>query len=609
MFQNAKLAPVFRAFGVYLATGALCVLALIWALELHRADLTVPFYYTVRGDNFQGAMCVKTVVDFGWHLDNPLLGAPGELNSRDFPLSDNLHFGLVRLLSTFSHDYGVVLNFFYLIGYPLASWTCLFALRRLGVGVLVAVVVSLLYAFLPFHFLRGQSHLLLSSYYAVPLMSLVVVWIARGEPLFLQEDDGGEIRSSPRTIIAFATSVGISATSTYYAIFGAFFVVVACAISLARRWSLRRGLDAAIVVTLIGLSLAAQLSPSLYHIARHGRVEEVAKRTADEAEFYGLKINRLLLPTLGHRFAPFQKLNPHGAAAGKHQYARISMNDVNEGETASLGLIGGVGFAFLLAALFVPRLAADFSGLIFILSRLNLAAILLGTVGGFSSAVALLISPQIRAYNRISVYIAFFSLTAVALGLDALWRKFSEKPLLRMGFVVALGLLLILGLWDQSPAAMVPDYAAEAQAFEADGRFAREIESTLTDRAMVYQLPYVPFPETPPVAPMRDYDHLWGYFHSTRVKWSYGAMKGRETDAWQRRVAALPIKEMVAQLAAAQFGGITVDGNAYPDGGAQIRDEIERATGSAPLTGGAGRVAFFQIPPTGKHEPTRRREG
>jgi phosphoglycerol transferase len=606
MTRFDKLRPALATLGLYLATGALSVAALVWALELHRADLRVPLYYTMRGDNFEHAMWLKTVVDFGSHLDNPLLGAPGALNLRDYPLSDTLHFGTVWLLARLTPSYGLVVNLFYLVGYPLAAWTSLFALRRLGLSSSVAVVVSLLYAFLPYHFLRGQCHILLSGYYAVPLMALVTIWIARGEPLFFASDDPDKTRNRMKAIVTLVTCVAIPATSTYYAFFGAFFVAVACGLSLARRWSFKRGLESALVTILMFGSLAVQLSPTLVHFARHGKTAEIARRTPHEAELYGLKIKRLLLPTVGHRLGLFQKLNTHGVLS-KHDYAKISMTEINENETSALGLVGVAGFLFLLVALFVPRIAGPPAGLVFTLSRLNVAAILLATVGGFSSGIAALISPQIRAYNRISVYIAFYSLIAVGLGLEALRRRLADRPRARFLFVPAVGALLALGLWDQCPLAMVPDYVAESRAFEADQQFVQRIESTLGDHAMVFQLPYVPFPETPPVAPMHDYDHFWGYFHSTKLRWSYGAMKTRPVDEWQRRVASLPTPELVAELSAAGFRGITVDGNGYADGGERIRSELENATRCAPQSGGAGRVAFFTINPTDKTELARRK--
>src|SRR2546430_743942 len=60
----------------------------------------------------------------------------------------------------------------------------LLVLRWLGVSRAVAAVLAVLYAFLPSHFFRGEVHLLLSGYYAVPLGVVLAVMATRGEALF-----------------------------------------------------------------------------------------------------------------------------------------------------------------------------------------------------------------------------------------------------------------------------------------------------------------------------------------------------------------------------------------------------------------------------------------
>jgi len=42
-----------------------------------------------------------------------------------------------------------------------------------------------------------------------------------------------------------------------------------------------------------------------------------------------------------------------------------------------------------------------------LLASLALFAVLLGTLGGVGSLIGHLVTPQVRAYNRISIYIAF----------------------------------------------------------------------------------------------------------------------------------------------------------------------------------------------------------
>src|SRR2546429_1189579 len=44
-----------------------------------------------------------------------------------------------------------------------------------------------------------------------------------------------------------------------------------------------------------------------------------------------------------------------------------------------------------------------------------------------SCLLALLVSPAIRAYNRVSVYLAFFALLSVALLLEGLFRRYQSS--------------------------------------------------------------------------------------------------------------------------------------------------------------------------------------
>ena len=73
---------------------------------------------------------------------------------------------------------------------------------------------------------------------------------------------------------------------------------------------------------------------------------------------------------------------------------------------------------------------------------------------------------------------------------------------------------------------------------------------------MIFQMPYVPFPESPPVNKMVDYEHFKAYLHSKPLRWSYGAIEEGENDLWQRAVTAKPAEEFVGEISRAGFTGI-----------------------------------------------------
>jgi phosphoglycerol transferase len=223
--------------------------------------------------------------------------------------------------------------------------------------------------------------------------------------------------------------------------------------------------------------------------------------------------------------------------------------------------------------------------------------VLLGIIGGFGFLFAVLVSNAIRSYNRISTYIAFFSLMAVAVGLETLYRRTAKK---RIVFYALCGLVLIGGFWDQTAHYYIPDYSGTKSEFLNDADFVNRIEASVPAGAMIFQLPYFPFPENGTVHEMHDYDHLRGYLHSKNLRWSYGTIKGRPGDRAQQRVVQLPPAEFVEALVAGGFSGIYLDRNGYEDGAAAMESELSKILQSKPLVSANARLLFFNLTDYGR---------
>jgi phosphoglycerol transferase len=112
---------------------------------------------------------------------------------------------------------------------------------------------------------------------------------------------------------------------------------------------------------------------------------------------------------------------------------------------------------------------------------------------------------------------------------------------------------------------------------------------------MIFQLPYVPFPEHPGFHKMQAYDHLRGYLHSKNLRWSYGTMKNRDGDRAQSAVAELPAEEFAEALAFAGFSGIYLDRFGYEDNGAAKESELSALLQTQPLVSPNGRLVFFNL--------------
>ncbi len=502
------------------------MVAAVSLLQLWRADLRVPFDY--GGDSLLFALVIKTVADHGWYWVNPAVGAPGRLELYDYPFTahDTFHVLLIKMMTWCTRDWALVFNVYFLLGFPLIALSAMAVLRRFGVGYGPSIVVSVLYAFLPSRLLKGEGHLFLDSFYQVPLAVLVLLWVCeRDPPLFpiarssasaSKRRTGLDMRRG-RSVAALLICAFVACTSLYYAFFS-ICLLLAGGVWASLMWRSTRNAVAGLALAgVIVAGLGANGLPTLIYQARHGSNVSVGTRESWEAETYGMKIAQLLLPVDGHRLPLLERL--------KDRYNATAPLGGENGVT-SLGLVGDVGFLALFGMLLSGR---HFEGgsreVLRPLAVFNLLSVLLGTIGGFGSLIALLVSPQIRTYSRLSVFIAFFALFAVAALLDRLCRRHpSLGP-------VTLPLVLFLGLYDQGTRYAVRHYAATKKQYASDGDLVRRIEASVPPGAAIFELPYMTFPEPAwreRFGSSATVDPPW--LRGTRERWSGAPRTSRSTN-------------------------------------------------------------------------------
>jgi phosphoglycerol transferase len=211
-------------------------------------------------------------------------------------------------------------------------------------------------------------------------------------------------------------------------------------------------------------------------------------------------------------------------------------------------------------------------------ARLSVAALLLGTIGGFGSLLSL-VSPEIRAYNRISPFIAFFALAAVALWIDR--ATLARTRWLR---AVVWVLVLVVGIADQHPP--VKGAAAHLKAGAEPWRdvvaFVRDLEARLPEGTALYQLPPRPYPRDSGIETMGVYDHFLPYLASRTLRWSYPTLSGQQLQ-WQRGLFRLPERDWPAHLAGAGFRAVLIDRAGYADRGQAVAASLRSAPGVTTL--------------------------
>ena len=571
-----------------LSSVAIGVLTHIWSQPLH-----VPFQYAhAQGDDEADAtldlMLIKNVHETGWFNHNPKLNAPFEQQWAEWPMGgDLLAYTIKKGIVEVTNDVPLTFNLFWLLTFPMTAFAAFPALRSLRVSRSAAVVGAVLFSLAPYHFRNGAGHENLAFYVGVPTIVLLCMKMLGPDAALPR---GGDLRHRfgwwrIRWLLAGVVLIGI--TGIYYLAFllcmvGICALIGACARRRPGRIALALGVGAVGLAT----SAIANLPTLLFRWSHVANLLGVPDRRPGVSEAYPLRVVELLSPVSQHRLGPLAWI--------ADQLYGIKQRGFG---TAMLGLAGSIGLILAIGALVLwgTRRSHDrgwsFEARIGIVI---LAALLLGTGGGISRALELTGLSGVRAWTRIAIVIAFASIVAFSRLLDrmrvALMRR--SRPLPRVVVSATLGLIMVLGIFDQASPALVPK--PRVAAWRADEAFVATLEHQLPRNAMVFQLPVVDFPEHGSTLDMSAHDLIkQGYLHSRTLRWSAGGIRGRSGE-WQWPAARLRTRTLVRGLSALGFAAIMVDRRGYSDFGAHRAAALRHLLG-APIARRGDRLVAWSL--------------
>lgn len=537
-----------EGWGLALLVAALSMLVFWFASGMQRGSLDTPMVY--GGDALQYGYIVQSFAQSGGLSNIQNAGAPFTTQNIDFPNGDLSNMAIAAAL--FSGGYGLGFNLYLLFSVGLTAVAGFAIARRCRLSPGVAFIVGLAFALLPFHFQR-MVHLFYGNYST----AVVALWLSLrlASPL-LTPSRSRNARWLGVAVVVLAC-VWCGTTGVYYAFFTCIVLAVAAIFQSAHQTSLRPAIRAAGLGALIVLCVAVQLIPTQLFNRENGPNPSVAKRGLIESEIYSLRLAQMLLPVQQHRVPLLAKV--------RAKYDAES-TPVNENGTATLGALASAGFLMGLLMLFLPSVRRHFHPSQQLCAVLLIALFLYATMGGLGSLFALFVSPQIRALNRISPYIALFSLIISGATLQLIWNYLHEKyP--RLGGAssavpaAALGALALVVIADQ----VSPSYRQSRQErdgtatrYQFDRAFGERLTAELPAGAMVMQLPYMSYPESPDEV-LGSYTQFRNTLHAPSLHWSHGAMRARPEGNWLADVNALPPTAFVDAIQALGFSALVLD--------------------------------------------------
>lgn len=503
-------------------------------LIYRRANIAYPLFYG-SGDDLGVYYLVKTIRDYGITLVNNRTGGLTGGDMFDYPYSDKFSFITVKLISLFVNNVYVITNLFYFSSFIIIALVTSAVCRKLSYSRSTSYMVAILYAFSPF-ITQRYPHMWLIPYYMLPIACYIAIRISKEQTDPVSKD---ALKKQYPWLLFLAFCCGF--TGMYYAFFSCAVFMIAIVINfftadgkpIFKRF--KEAFRHVVFVGFTGMGVAVNIIPNLLYWRINGTVanSELATREIEGAEKYGLKLIQLLLPRSSHRIEGLAKITS--------EYSRnYPLN--NENMTATLGIVGVVGFIVALIMIFSNRKEN------IVEAKLILATFLVGTIGGIGSLVSVFVSSTIRGYNRISLMIMFLCLLVVANLLEKLKGK--VKPSAFIGIIAA---VVIVGFFDQTVTYNLANYTS----FESSRAVVRYIEDQLEPNDMVYILPCQDWPTG------GGYKNHVGFIEDDELIWSWGSAQAREETCWQQTIANSDAENMITALRASGYDAIYFDTSLY----------------------------------------------
>ena len=530
----------------------LCAGLCFFVLNVNSSTFMMP-QYGYEGDTIFGMISLKSMQE-SFFMEDFRLSSPFVFSVSEFPW-DRLNLFLMFFLSkSLSLNIWGALHLYYLATYFLSAIIAYIVLRKFDISASWSLLAAIAYAFVPYHFHRSVWHLALASYYLVPVSFLVFSW------LFC-----GEFKWSYLWGAAFYL-VLLALQSTYYF----FFAAIILGALFLRTIRIKDKKFAGVILGLLIFSSLAFLTiyklPAMLYQIENGVNDLFIARQPIEAHIYGLRLTSMMLKSF--QFLP-----------------------QNEAATSYIGLLGIVG----LLCLFIPKKREDF--LYEMMRFIFIVCFFFCTVDGLGLIFSSMTGGMVRGLNRVIVYLAFIAFLAAAKELDVYTKN--RTKLLYLGILTYAWGAVFFDFFDYraflNRSAFRNPYASQ---YESDRKLFQEMENVLPAGAQVYQLPYMPFLEVPPIHNMGDYEHFKAYLHTETLRFSYGANKGRQAHYWNMFIESLPPEDMVRELETCGFGAIYLDTAGYRDGGAALIEKLEDIIGHAPVYSPDRRRLYFTLSPS-----------
>lgn len=527
-------------------------------------DQYIPIGYG-GGDTMSSIINSRLLNEQLWFAQRPRMGAPDGTDTYDIPASllHNADLVVLKFCNIITADPMFAYNLSIYFMHYIAAIIAFFVFKELGIMRWLATCVSIVFGFMPYIAMRIAHYQLIAIYF-VPLTVLLCIW------LFERQDvlrPGKGFFKNKRNIWSLVFIVLIANNGiAYYPFFSCYLLGVVAIIKLLQTKKIKSMIPSIVAIMGICFCIILEMVPMfIYHMQNGRNAVAVVREGFIGAEMYEMKLMQLFMPSNSKLASVFSERI--------EQYNNLTPT-VTENTTSYLGIFAIVGMLALIIYFFVRKTDAITKRIHF-LSVLLLFMLFLVAGNGIGVAFTLFVSDSIRGYCRGVVFIFFIILLGFAHIIQELCSGNREKMI--KGFTIALA---VVSLWESIPFSNEA-LLSDTEVYYSDRDFIQTIEANVEAGSMIYQLPYLPYPEGGLIRELEDYDLSIGVALSDTLKWSFGSIKGRKTDCLLKELSELDIDVQISRVKELGFAAIYIDRRAYTkEEYEKLEREIEYVVGS-----------------------------
>ena len=537
-------------------------------------------------------------------------GFPLGMNLNYFPGIDITENTFAQIVTNLTGHPFIGINLLVFLSFPLVAVLAYLTIRLTGLRGPLAIALAVAFAVIPFHWGRALGHTYLSTLYSLVIGVALALLIGSGAFEYFRTSPNKRVR------IWFIVSVVvmmivIAWTGIYYAVFSLILISAAVLWRIAKRAGIRSLIWEISPLIGIGILCIIGFIPALLTLRGDAPLASLGDRTPFESVLFAGNLAMALLPL------------PQSVLPGMAHYNTTVTSAFGMAPTLENNVITNHGtwvtaaslIAFLLAVLVRSRRSAgqpSSSTFQFpvpsrprhaprvslgLIGYLLVVALLFFIPWGLNFFFAELVTPQIRAWNRLLPALLLLFILGGAVGV--------QRTRIARSLVVALPVsLIILGLVAvDSVRPFKEPYLTSASQSNAINKAAQEyavdVNAAIPENCGVLQLPYMAYPENGPVNRLNDYDHFWTSLANPEKSWSYGAVKNTDASVWAAQLPNVPSDSQLALMRAGGFCAIHLDtrGLDAPSTEATTTD-LQSRLGAPVATGFKGKWLLYSLAQT-----------